>query len=599
MSSIGRIIGELLLRHNCVIIPSFGGFVAKQTPAVIDYASGFMSPPKKSLLFNRLLINNDGLLLNEIAREQQSTYDEAVNLVQSIVSEWQSRLAEGERITIENVGFLYADSEKNICFEQDRFFNLLLESYGLSKVYFISKQQIKQEEKESLAIKSITTETPIQKEESVSFTIIKPERIEPIRQGSDSQIKQRQHKQTNSGIWRYVAAACLIPIAFYSFWIPLKTNAIESGVISFLDFNVFYKAGKGTYFERTLDLKELEDSEYITLEDKLAYLPDGVTLYDYEYNKNITLKVDLKKHRPLNIELSETNQSINSDEKLKNESTTQRLNNSKNDSKNENGSIIDNISPLSDRAKATQKDVKSKGETSTVETKKTTNRQQTTISSIQHQSDEIAKKGNSNNQIKNKNQFTTITASTIKPENSITETKNANVVNVNSNQVKATNQQKNNKSLNQTNAGTSSSTRHGNSATDARKNDATTNSVSQNTSQTQKNLANNLRAANNPTNINSTGTNPNAVKPITAKNSAASPIQKSTATVEFIVGSFSSEENAKNLVSTLKSKGIQAEVSGLKNGLIRVSAGKANSEEELQKIIQKVKSQGLNGWIAK
>ena len=95
----------------------------------------------------------------------------------------------------------------------------------------------------------------------------------------------------------------------------------------------------------------MEDSEYITLEDKLAYLPDGVTLYDYEYNKNITLKVDLKKHRPLNIELSEPNQSINSDEKLKNESTTQKLNNSKIESKNENGSVKDNISPLSDRAK--------------------------------------------------------------------------------------------------------------------------------------------------------------------------------------------------------------------------------------------------------
>ena len=32
--------------------------------------------------------------------------------------------------------------EKNICFEQDRFFNLLLESYGLGKVHFVSESDI-------------------------------------------------------------------------------------------------------------------------------------------------------------------------------------------------------------------------------------------------------------------------------------------------------------------------------------------------------------------------------------------------------------------------------------------------------------------------
>ena len=59
---IEKLIGDLLLRHNCVVVPSFGGFVAKQVSAVIDYKTGVMHPPKKSLLFNKQLINNDGLL---------------------------------------------------------------------------------------------------------------------------------------------------------------------------------------------------------------------------------------------------------------------------------------------------------------------------------------------------------------------------------------------------------------------------------------------------------------------------------------------------------------------------------------------------------
>ena len=67
MVVIEHIIGELLLRHNCVIVPSFGGFVAKRASATIDYTTGVMQPPKKSILFNRQLINNDGLLIAECA----------------------------------------------------------------------------------------------------------------------------------------------------------------------------------------------------------------------------------------------------------------------------------------------------------------------------------------------------------------------------------------------------------------------------------------------------------------------------------------------------------------------------------------------------
>jgi hypothetical protein len=33
MLTIEEIIGNLLLRHNCVVIPTFGGFVAKQISA--------------------------------------------------------------------------------------------------------------------------------------------------------------------------------------------------------------------------------------------------------------------------------------------------------------------------------------------------------------------------------------------------------------------------------------------------------------------------------------------------------------------------------------------------------------------------------------
>jgi hypothetical protein len=140
--SIEKLIGDLLLRHNYVVVPSFGGFVAKQTAASIDKVNGIMLPPKKSLLFNRQLINNDGLLIASFAKEMGITFDEASQEVQKLVENWYITLNEGERVNIDKVGFLFLDQEKNIGFEQDRYFNLLLHSYGLGKVHFISEEDI-------------------------------------------------------------------------------------------------------------------------------------------------------------------------------------------------------------------------------------------------------------------------------------------------------------------------------------------------------------------------------------------------------------------------------------------------------------------------
>jgi hypothetical protein len=54
---------DLLFEHDCVIIPGFGGFVAQYSSASFEEISQSFVPPSKSILFNKNLINNDGLLL--------------------------------------------------------------------------------------------------------------------------------------------------------------------------------------------------------------------------------------------------------------------------------------------------------------------------------------------------------------------------------------------------------------------------------------------------------------------------------------------------------------------------------------------------------
>lgn len=291
MVTVEQLIGELLLRHNCVIIPSFGGFVAKQASATIDFKTGVISPPRKSLLFNRQLINNDGLLVAELAVSNSIHYNEAVTIVNQMVSSWDEQLRKGERISIDKVGFLYFDQEKNICFEQDRFFNLLLESYGLGKVHFLTESDVQ------LVQKSTIAQALSQENDSTHSAIVfdaetitvNPLEKEPI-------VIEHPALRKKSRAWRYIAAACLAPIAFYSFWLPVKTDVLESGMISIKDFNPFYHSEMGSYKKSSMD-KITPAEKYITLEESIEQLPEDVTIFSYQYDDDLYIPIRIPKEQ--------------------------------------------------------------------------------------------------------------------------------------------------------------------------------------------------------------------------------------------------------------------------------------------------------------
>jgi len=61
---INKSIRELLLRHSCVVIPGFGGFVASIAEAQLDLKKGIITPPRKAILFNKNL-NKMTLILSD------------------------------------------------------------------------------------------------------------------------------------------------------------------------------------------------------------------------------------------------------------------------------------------------------------------------------------------------------------------------------------------------------------------------------------------------------------------------------------------------------------------------------------------------------
>ncbi|GAB5416986.1 MAG: hypothetical protein Crog4KO_18530 [Crocinitomicaceae bacterium] len=324
MTSVEQLIGNLLLRHNCVIIPSFGGFVAKRVSARIDYNSGTMLPPSKSILFNRQLLNNDGLLINEYARENSVSYEEAAQEMNELVQNWQSDLKKGGRIEIERVGNLFYDDERNICFEQDRFANLLLESFGLGSVHFVSEEDVRMVE-QSVSIaetlepsiemqpkSEIAPEPEEKKVEQLSLRerqsrekiapIVPIAKVTPVAKQEKIVSKEETPKRKNRA-WRYIAAACILPVAFYSVWIPVKTDVMESGMLSFSDFNPFHQRTKGTYTpsEKPVAAKQ-EVPEKVALKDEVKGIASDVYSYKFTDDTYISVALPEKEAEASNIE---------------------------------------------------------------------------------------------------------------------------------------------------------------------------------------------------------------------------------------------------------------------------------------------------------
>jgi len=307
MSTVEELIGDLLLRHNCVVIPSFGGFVAKKTSATIDYKNGVIYPPKKSVLFNRQLINNDGLLVAEYSIANKVDYKEAELAVSQITLDWNNKLRNGERITLDKVGYLFFDQEKNLCFEQDRFFNLLLESYGLGKVHFVSEEDIEV----AKYVKAVQEQKKVEEE-----LIAEEKKDEPFKlvalptdlnEEKEPQAVIIEHPKNRSWkkAWRYVAAAMLAPIAFYSFWIPMNSNVLESGVLSVKDFDLSYKSTDGEYLPGEVKLDRFEEKSFQPIQEVVKSLPSDVYVYSYAFDEDTYISVKVKEEVVPTIEVEE------------------------------------------------------------------------------------------------------------------------------------------------------------------------------------------------------------------------------------------------------------------------------------------------------
>ncbi len=140
-------IQNLLYRHNCVIVPEFGGFMSNRIGARIENKTQFY-PPYKKLGFNASLSYNDGLLANEIAASEHITFEEANQKIAAAVSNWNQQL-QTEDLLLDQIGRLSLNDDQQLIFDPNTEINYLSSSFGLDSY---SKKFIEREETKVLAL---------------------------------------------------------------------------------------------------------------------------------------------------------------------------------------------------------------------------------------------------------------------------------------------------------------------------------------------------------------------------------------------------------------------------------------------------------------
>jgi hypothetical protein len=152
-------IAQLLYRYQCVTVPGFGAFLTETQPAQVNESTNSFFPPKKTISFNGLLKNNDGLLANHIAQAENTSYGFAVSAIAHEVLNWKKVLEEYGSLQLKNIGDIRLNADQNMVFSPNDQHNYLTSSFGLSpfvspvvKREMFEKKVAELEEREAIAL---------------------------------------------------------------------------------------------------------------------------------------------------------------------------------------------------------------------------------------------------------------------------------------------------------------------------------------------------------------------------------------------------------------------------------------------------------------
>ncbi len=145
MEKLVKHISYLVARHDCVIVPGVGAFLAEEVPAQYNVEEQIFMPPYRTMRFNSKVTADDALLISEYIEREQLSYDEASLLMNKEIETLRQQLAQNSVVRFGELGTFSMNINGNISFEVDA--NGIDDAYNFGFEPFAMKQLRNYEEK--------------------------------------------------------------------------------------------------------------------------------------------------------------------------------------------------------------------------------------------------------------------------------------------------------------------------------------------------------------------------------------------------------------------------------------------------------------------
>lgn len=242
MIELERHIEALLLNNDCVIVPSFGGFMAHHVHAHYEEDGHRFYPPLRTIGFNPQLTINDSLLAQSYVDVYDISYPEALRRIEQEVAEMRQYLANEGQFELSDIGTIYYNHEGTYTFSPCEAGILTPDLYGLSSL------EITPLSTASAAIRH--AEPPIH----AGYTPLEHgtsdiqegdnEADRPSLSLTDASSREEETGKTikvRISLIRNLAAACLVTLAFFWFPSSLETHESSARLFGNVDTNLLYR----------------------------------------------------------------------------------------------------------------------------------------------------------------------------------------------------------------------------------------------------------------------------------------------------------------------------------------------------------------------
>lgn len=270
MLRLHELIKELLQKHECVIVPDFGGFILNPDAARYDQLQHKFYPPSKKVSFNKNLIKNDGLLAQAVSSKNAVSYTEALGFIQEAKQKWQETLEKEGSLHLAGLGVFQLSQVGIISFEPNTQESYGADAFGLEPFH-------------ALPLAATVVSQPVSSPKEPEVASIS---TSPVHEETTSS------KPKRSWLGYAAAGAVVLPILSYAAWLASSTTVFNSQQqFHYSDLNPFSEKVCEVYVPNSssfefiaieeaipFSLPKLEDMQSPTAEIKLIEEEEGAVI---------------------------------------------------------------------------------------------------------------------------------------------------------------------------------------------------------------------------------------------------------------------------------------------------------------------------------